>query len=100
GTGIKVSYADNSPQFNFTALTFLHEEDLLFRYRLVGLGNNEWTDTTQREALFHSLPGGYYRFEVMAQIPGESWSAPAQLAFTIAPAWWATWWFRGFLSLV
>ena len=99
GGGFTVAYAHNSPQISFTALTFLHEEDIVFRYRMVGLGN-DWTETTQRGVPFHSLPGGSYRFEVMAQMPGGSWSAPAAVAFTISPAWWATWWFRGLELLV
>jgi signal transduction histidine kinase/CheY-like chemotaxis protein/ligand-binding sensor domain-containing protein len=94
GGGFTVNYAHNSPHFSFTALTFLHEEDIVFRYRLVGLAN-DWTETTQRDVPFHSLPGGSYRFEVIAQVPGGSWSAPAAMAFAISPAWWATWWFRG-----
>ncbi len=99
GGGFGVPYAHNSPQFSFTALTFLHEEDIVFSYRLVGLGN-EWTETTQRDIPFHSLAGGSYRFEVKAQVPGGSWSAPAAVAFTISPAWWATWWFRGLTVLL
>jgi len=94
GGGFAVTYAHNSPQISFTALTFLHEEEIVFRYRMAGLGS-DWTETTERGVLFHSLPGGSYRFEVMAQATDGSWSAPAAVAFTISPAWWATWWFAG-----
>src|SRR5258708_4446178 len=97
--GFGVPYSNNSPHVSFTALTFLHEEDIVFRYRLAGLGN-DWTETTQRDVLFHSLPGNSYRFEVMARVPGGAWSAPVGVAFTISPAWWATWWFRGLVLLL
>ncbi|HEV3038118.1 MAG TPA: ATP-binding protein [Candidatus Angelobacter sp.] len=93
GGGFTVSYAHNSPAISFTAVTFLHEEDILFRYRLVGLGS-DWIETKERNVPFHTLPGGSYRFEVMAQAGGGAWSAPAVVAFTISPAWWATWYFR------
>ncbi len=96
GSKFAVDYAHNSPHVSFTALTFLHEEDIVFRYRLVGLSGNDWSEeTTQRDVTFHSLPGSSYQLEVEAQVPGGSWSAPVTVAFTISPAWWATWWFRG-----
>ncbi|HEV2987637.1 MAG TPA: response regulator, partial [Candidatus Angelobacter sp.] len=93
GGGFSVSYAHNSPAISFTAVTFLHEEDILFRYRLIGLGN-DWTETKERNIPFHTLPGGSYRFEVAAQVRGGAWGVPAVVAFTISPAWWATWYFR------
>jgi signal transduction histidine kinase/ligand-binding sensor domain-containing protein/DNA-binding response OmpR family regulator len=99
-SGLIVPYAHNSLQVSFSALTFLHEEEVEFRYRLVGL-KDEWSDTTQRiDIPFHSLTGGLYRFEVEARVPDGAWSAPAVKEFRIQPAWWATWWFRGWVVLL
>ena len=99
GNALRVPYAQNSPRFTFTALTFLHEEDIEFSYRLLGL-DSDWSDAPQREAPFHSLAGGSYQFEVMARVPGGRWSAPALIPFTVSPAWWASWPFRGLVLLL
>lgn len=88
-----IPYSRNSAYFSFTSLTFLHEEDVSFSYRLVNF-KDDWVETTQREALFHNLPGGSYFFEVMARIPGGSWSNPQTFAFTILAPWWESWEFR------
>ncbi len=95
---LRVPYADNSAVFSFTALSFIHEDDVIFRYRL-GAGDG-WRETTQRELPFRNLPAGSYRFEVMVHVPGEPWSPPATTAFIVLPPWWESWWFETVLMAV
>lgn len=71
-------------------------EHLVFRYRLVGWGEEEWISAgDQRMAAFTHLPPGDYRFEVAAAGPGGPWlPATASIGFTVRAAWWETRWFQ------
>ena len=94
-----VSYERRSFQANFTALTFLNEADVRFRYRLSGF-HEDWVDTRERMASYPSLPHGKYRFEVQAVLPGRPVTATTTFRFEVLPAWWQTWWFRGLLAVL
>jgi signal transduction histidine kinase/ligand-binding sensor domain-containing protein len=94
-----VSYERRSLQANFTALTFLNEADVRFRYRLSGF-HDDWVDTRERIASYPNLPHGKYRFEVQAALPGRPVAATANFGFEVLPAWWQTWWFRGLLAVL
>ncbi len=89
-----VPYSDRTFTANFTALTFVNESAVRFRYRLKGLEEN-WTEARTREVRYPNLPSGGYTFEVMARNSAGSWGAtPANISFAILPAWWQTWAFR------
>jgi len=94
-----VSYKQRSFQANFAALTFLNEADVSFRYRLAGF-HDDWVDTRERIASYPSLPQGTYRFEVQAVLPGRPATATATFSFEVLPAWWQTWWLRGFVVVL
>ncbi len=75
----------------WAAPTFLDPRRLRFRYRLVGL-EEEQVETSAHEVRFPPLPAGSYRLEVVAVAPdpagGERVSPrPATFAFTVLPAW-------------
>jgi len=92
---LRIPYQDRSFLAAFTALTFLKESDVRFRYRLLDL-QTEWLETNQREVHYPSLPPGPYTFEVMARSAHGIWSAtPARVSFHILAPWWRTWWFQG-----
>jgi hypothetical protein len=94
GRNVSVPASDNSLDVKFAALTFLHESEVRLRYRLVG-HDNEWVDTTAREARYSKLSPGRYAFEVIARNDKGNWSGqPAGFEFRILPSWWQTWWFR------
>jgi diguanylate cyclase (GGDEF)-like protein len=59
-----------------------------YRFRLLGV-DDQWNETVQPEVRYAALPGGDYRFQLVAvdNDTGEQ-SAPAELAFSIAPPWW------------
>jgi ligand-binding sensor domain-containing protein/signal transduction histidine kinase len=93
-------------EFAFTALSFTAPENVQFRYKLDGVDEN-WIDTgTERTARYASLGAGNYRFEVKACNSDGIWNETgSSLAFSIAPFFWQTWWFRifaiiGFTSMV
>jgi signal transduction histidine kinase len=78
----------------FTAISLSHPERLHFRYRLDG-ADQEWKETRDRSVSYSNLSAGDYRLHVMAANYLGVWSdREAVWAFTIAPRWNETWWFR------
>jgi PAS domain S-box-containing protein len=93
-------------QIDYTALSFVAPEKVLFRYKLEGW-DRDWQDAgTRRQAFYSNLPPRNYRFRVMACNNSGVWNeAGTFLDFSIAPAYYQTWWFRSlcvlaFLALV
>ena len=83
-------------QIQYTLPEMSVPEQIRFRYRLVGLGNEEWVEAgSQRVAAFANLPPGAYRFEVAAAVAEGPWlPALGTLPFSIQAAWWQTSLFR------
>ncbi len=82
-------------EFAFTALSFTAPDNVQFRYKLDGVDEN-WIDPgTDRSARYAALGSGNYRFEVKACNSDGIWNETgSSLAFSIAPFFWQTWWFR------
>ena len=82
-------------QIDYTSPSFLNPEKVKFRYRLEGY-NSDWHDAgTRRQAFYTDLPPGNYSFHVIACNSDGVWNnTPAKLAFSIAPAYYQTSWFR------
>jgi signal transduction histidine kinase/ligand-binding sensor domain-containing protein/CheY-like chemotaxis protein len=89
-----VPYANQVLEAEFTALTFVDESQVRFRYRLLPL-EDRWVETRERSARYVELPAGEYEFQVQARSARGVWSTTAATAaFQILPAWWQTWWVR------
>jgi signal transduction histidine kinase/ligand-binding sensor domain-containing protein len=93
-------------QIDYTALSLVVPEKVRFRYKLEGF-EGDWQDAgTRRQAFYTNLPPRNYTFRVMASNNSGVWNeAGTSLAFSVAPAYYQTWWFRslcvvGFLALV
>jgi len=82
-------------EFDFTALSFGAPENMVFQYRLKGF-DDRWIEAgTQRNAIYSRLPAGNYQFEVRGRNSDGVWNqTDATLAFSVAPFFWQTWWFR------
>ena len=87
-------------QIDYTALSFVAPEKVLFRYKLEGR-DRDWQDAgTRRRAFYPDLPPGNYRFRVTACNNSGVWNEEgASLQFSIAPAYWQTEWFRALCVL-
>ena len=87
-------------QIEYTALSFVAPEKVLFRYKLEGR-DREWVDAgNRRRAFYTDLPPGNYRFRVIACNNSGVWNEEgASLQFSIAPAYWQTNWFRALCVL-
>lgn len=66
-----------------------------YRYKLDGVDNDWSQPVANREIRYSNLAPGSYRFHVIASRDGTLWNAEeSAFAFSIARAFWQTWWFR------
>jgi len=93
-SGVEVGHNDGTFVAEFAAMTFHNPENIRCQYRLDGL-EKDYLETKQREVRYPALPPGRYRFAVRCGSVVNGWTpAPAEFAFTVRPAWWASWWAR------
>jgi signal transduction histidine kinase len=87
-------------EINYTALSLAIPERVLFRYKLEGV-DADWQDAgTRRQAFYTHLPPGNYRFRVIACNNDGVWNETgANLAVSIKPAFYQTWWFLALVVL-
>jgi signal transduction histidine kinase/ligand-binding sensor domain-containing protein len=87
-------------QIDYTALSFVAPEKVLFRYKLEGR-DRDWQDAgNRRQAFYSDLDPGNYRFRVIAANNSGVWNEEgASLDFSVAPAYWQTNWFRALCVL-
>jgi signal transduction histidine kinase/ligand-binding sensor domain-containing protein len=87
-------------RIDYTALSLTVPERVRFRYRLEGW-ETDWHDAgTRREVFYTDLKPGRYAFRVVACNNDGLWNdTGATLAFTVAPAWYQTWWFSGLIAV-
>jgi signal transduction histidine kinase/streptogramin lyase len=89
---VEVPYSRRSFNAGFAALTFVNEDSVRFRHRLLGL-DSTWTETRQTEAHYGGLPPGRFTFEVQAGTVQGKWNpATARVFFRVLPPWWLSWW--------
>ncbi len=82
-------------EFRFAGLSFVAPNKVHFKYLLDGI-DESWVEAGSRRTAFYSrLNAGSYRFHVIACNDDGVWNVDgATLAFTVAPFFWRTWWFR------
>ncbi len=82
-------------EIDYTALSLVAPEKVLFRYKLENF-DRDWQEAgTRRQAFYSNLPPGNYRFRVMACNNSGVWNETGTfLDFSIAPAYYQTTWFR------
>jgi signal transduction histidine kinase/ligand-binding sensor domain-containing protein len=84
----------------FSGIHFGDHRQLRFRSRLANADSGWTAAAEQRVAEYRQLGPGSYRFEVEASIGNGLWSArPAVVAFSIAPFFHQTIWFKGALGI-
>lgn len=71
--------------FEFTSISFnTRPGGMIYRYRLVGRGD-EWQTTHRRRVEFEDLPPGVYAFEVVAVDRDLNYSMPARVDVEVVP---------------
>jgi signal transduction histidine kinase len=83
-------------EIDYTALSLVAPEKVLFRYKLEGL-ERDWQDAgARRQAFYAHLSPGPYSFRVIACNNSGLWNeAGDRFDFLITPAFYQTAWFRG-----
>ena len=92
---LKIPPGRHRLEFQYTGLSFVAPEKVLFKYRLEGF-DDDWVDaSTKRLASYNYIPPGNYSFQVTACNNDGIWNENgASLAFTVMPYFWQTSWFR------
>jgi signal transduction histidine kinase/ligand-binding sensor domain-containing protein len=92
--GLRLPALVRNVEIDFTALSFIAPEKVLFRYKLEGY-NNDWHDAgNRRQAFYTHVPPGHYRFRLLAGNNSGVWNEQgASLDFSIEPAYYQTRWF-------
>lgn len=80
-------------KISFSATNLIAPMKNRYRYRLLGR-SDEWIESTeQRSVQYSNLPPGDYTFQLIASNNDGVWAGNTrELAITILPAWWQTWW--------
>ena len=87
-------------RIDYTALSLSIPERVRFRYKLDGHDAN-WQDAgTRRSAFYTNLSPANYNFRVIACNNDGVWNElGTSVGFTIAPAWYQTYWFTAICSV-
>lgn len=99
--GLRLPWHQNHLSFSFKAVELLHDEPLLYRWKLEG-PDQDWSPwSEQAQVNYASLAPGAYRLWVQAASETDAFSEPISAVFTIGKPIWETWYFRlGALALL
>lgn len=91
---LQLPYNFNYLRFEFISFSYRSQADFYYEYRLLGL-DSSWIriNYASPSAIFNSLPGGSYVFQVRSVNESGISSLPVQYAFSVAFPPWQTWWF-------
>ena len=93
---ISLHHDQNAARFEFSALGFYNEKQVLYSYRLKGSGDTSWSKPENiHEASYESLPPGHYTFQVRTIGWNGKEGLPASFSFIIKTPFWKQWWFLG-----
>jgi signal transduction histidine kinase len=98
--GVRLPARTRDVEIDYTALSFTVPQKVSFRYRLEDR-DPEWQDAgTRRQAFYTNLSPGPYRFHVIARNNDGVWNeAGASWAFSIAPTFYETLWFKTLMAM-
>jgi PAS domain S-box-containing protein len=91
----------SSVQISYAAVSLSDPEAIRFRYKLHETDKDWHEAAAATPIIYRNLPPGSYHFSVEPSDTNGVWSgAPANIAFTIPPAFYQALWFRGLCVLV
>lgn len=77
---------------NFSSIDFRLHKNVEYAYKLLP-SDLDWNPIKNQEIQFLNLPAGNYTLQVNGFSRGVEWDQkPLEMALTILPPWWATWW--------
>jgi signal transduction histidine kinase len=93
--GLRLPPLTSDFEIQYTALSYAAPQKVFFRYMLANHDLHWQEPGRRRQAFYTDLAPGKYRFQVVACNNDGVWNPiGAELDFSIAPAWFQTWWFR------
>ncbi|MDE3126909.1 MAG: diguanylate cyclase [Gemmatimonadota bacterium] len=101
GPAVELSPDQTELEFNYTAPSSFHADNIQFRYRLLGGGGDTaWIAAgTRRRVHYSHLRPASYRFEVMAANSDGVWGTqPAGIDVTVDPRFYQTSWFLALVA--
>jgi signal transduction histidine kinase len=99
-SGVRLPALVRDLRIDYTATSLVAPEKIQFKYILEGR-DRDWTEAgNRRRAFYTDLDPGDYRFRVIASNNSGVWNVQgASLEFSVAPAYWQTWWFRALCAM-
>lgn len=92
---IKLSHKASVISFSFASLNYTSPEKKQYAYMMEGFDHDWQYVGTAHTATYTNLDGGEYTFRVKGLNNQGEWSAKTvDLALTVTPPFWITWWFR------
>tara|TARA_R110002012_G_scaffold109617_2_gene253678 strand:- start:28518 stop:31115 length:2598 start_codon:yes stop_codon:yes gene_type:complete len=97
-----LNYDDNTIEFQFIGVSFFDENQVKYRYKLVGFDNKYLyiNNPNSNSIRYTNLPPNDYEFLVEASIDSNHWSNPKSISFTIEKPFYSTYWFLISLALL
>jgi signal transduction histidine kinase/ligand-binding sensor domain-containing protein len=97
---VRVAPGSESFEIQYTALSLIDSERILFKYQLEGLDHDWVLAGRRRSAYYPHVPPGSYTFRVTAARSDGTWNdAVTRLSVVVLPPYYQTWWFAMLLSL-
>jgi len=93
---LRLTHAQDVFSLEFSALSYANPARNRYRYRLEPL-EKEWNevDGSRRSLNYTALPAGDYVLRVLGSTGRGVWNETGvQLAISVSPPWWGSWWFR------
>jgi ligand-binding sensor domain-containing protein/two-component sensor histidine kinase len=91
---VVLHYDQNTARFEFSALGFSNEKQILYSFRLKGSSDTTWSKPENiHEAFYASLSPGKYAFEVRTIGWNGELGTPTIVLFRIKAPFWSQWWF-------
>ncbi|MCU0352883.1 MAG: histidine kinase [Cytophagales bacterium] len=91
---IALAHNQNFVSFGFAALDYRTPDQTEYAYRLVGVDPGWVFAGNRRYVSYAQLAPGQYEFRVKSNHKGVWGKQWLSVMVTIAPPWWATWWFK------
>jgi ligand-binding sensor domain-containing protein/class 3 adenylate cyclase len=99
GEDMDLSHTERNVRIEYGSVSLSDPGAVRYQYMLQGL-DAEWQPITdETDAYYPALPPARYTFKIKAMDRSGEWSAPTELAFTILPPWYRSWWFYTAMAL-
>ncbi|RMG75118.1 MAG: hypothetical protein D6722_01530 [Bacteroidetes bacterium] len=101
---VDLPYTNNRLIFRYVGISLKSPRQVEYKFKLEPL-DQDWepyTSTRQTSVFYPNLDPGTYTFKVTARRESDPWDFEhyADYTFTIAPPFWATWWFITLMALL